>query len=477
MVKKLKIPTSNLKIVAGPYKGYNAEYRQRIRQGEFLYVIINATGEYATIPIGNIVFMMDDGKILKYINIQDNLVLGELGKEEAGEIKVAGIDETIQAKEMVEFLNDITTDSDPETDEEMEIDEDTPEASFANLQHVQKKSTELDTHPVTGFLQEFFEITGFDMDKSSVNKHSKSLQGYLKKIKNTVFNENLYKTFVMAYIFIFVNNMNIGYPVAGIKGCRIKPNDDPRYIVCVAVASGFVDPPDPDSFNINSQIKMLLKTMGTSIIPSDVGVSIVRDIKAMKINNNSKPKQVVIPRTDKKQRFPILDTSQIEKDVRNFILNKVRTIPEFTHFVDNFDSYIKGPLFAKLNTNPNLPESKMFMPFIKEYKERLAFEEDKLYQKKPRQIRITDPKNIRRDTINSINKKIKKVRKDNNLPEIKDNALRYVQENHMDIIKYTRNEIESMKLSLNTSTEADKEIINSIILYRKLYNDLLKQRT
>ncbi len=61
MVKKLDIPSKNLQITSGNYKGYYAEFKERLGdRGENITVMLNETGTYITIPIENVIFLFSD---------------------------------------------------------------------------------------------------------------------------------------------------------------------------------------------------------------------------------------------------------------------------------------------------------------------------------------------------------------------------------------------------------------------------------
>lgn len=525
MAKKLRIPSIFLRIVSGPYKGYNAEYRQRIRQGEFLYVVIAATGQFTTVPIEIVVFILEDGSLKRYVHRQKGLSLIKIGQEESGEIinipeashnptemvfnadAEDVVDDNLQvhgtSDDAYERIKSIVQDDgeDEEMDEEYLNEDEIEEQSeqymnaFNQFQQVAREHVELDNHPVTALLQQLFNLSGFNLDTVTINNHSTILKDALKgpSFENISFTTELYKTFVMAYVFIYVNNMNMGYPVV-IKDCVPSANDDPVYIICIALKSGFITTNNPDSLTIDNQIKLLTKVMNTKIIPSRGEINMTKRFASMKISGQGKSsiKPLIERKTTNFQRFPIFSRGQSEVKVKEMIIGKVKnkiktydlnsdTTSILRSFVDNFDAYIKGPLFAKLNYNPDLKESKVLIPFIREYKKRLDFEEDKFYEK-PSLSTITNsiPDNkdlieVKKTIINNINSRIISNINSGNTSDIERDALEYVLNNHMDIISYKFNDIRDMKLSLDTAGKRDREIINSILMYRKMYFDLIRK--
>lgn len=396
---KLKIPSEKLVITGNHiYKGYYAEYRSRLRQGEFLIVHLGCNGHEAAIPIGNIIFIMNDGRLLKYIPINVNgLSLVEVGKEDQGEV-VTLIEDVgspsnnkkplfLLDEESIEEMNEDIDEGDISEQIQLENTSELAEQTndkrrrssteyadtYKNIYKKTRDNVELNPHPVTDMLGIFFSLIGMQMDNVAINNHSVILQNYLKNqaFSHIIFNTYLYKMFVLAYIFIYINNLGIGYSVI-YPGCRISPNDDPTYIICVAYKSKFLDA----LVKIDEQIADLLNVMGTKIVPSDTTIGISNRFSYLRVvKNKLKP---AITRKTKFMRLPLTNTTKISNIVNKTILDKAKASGINMNSVD-FQSYISGSKYRSLLDNPESVETKAILPFVEEYKKRMEFETDKFY--------------------------------------------------------------------------------------------------
>jgi hypothetical protein len=152
---------------------------------------------------------------------------------------------------------------------------------------------------------------------------------------------------------------------------------------------------------------------------------------------------------------------------------------------DNFDVYIKGSGFKNLNNNPDLAESKIMFPFIKEYKERLGIEEEKFYRnsnktilKNGEAVRNIEDKNLKKKIMSKFNEKITNNISNNNTDE--DKVLKYVIEKSVKISKMTTIDLKELKTSLNTASDFEQKKINAVIEYRNILSKIMqdsKKRT
>lgn len=510
MVKKLKIPSRRLLISGNHfYKGYYAEYRERLRQGEFLIVHLGSTGQEITVPIENIIFLMDNAPSLRYVPVQTGLGLVEVGKEEKGEIvTVKGTDEDNSLNTPLFVIDKNQNENENENEDNSlntkrkrstssnEGDYDEPDQEYQNtfneLTNALIDSVPLNQNIITEMLQIMFSLLGFvNMNNVSINTHSMILQNHLNSpvFKKIAFNEDLYKTFVLAYIFIYINNMNLGYPLK-IEGCRLTSNDDPKFILCVAIKSGFIKPLTPD-FNINTQIAMLLNVMNTKIVPSSVNVNIGDKFSFLRVSNttkNTKEKnKPTIKLSPKQMRFPLLDKNvnlQIQVKVKNLIIEKIQYRLKndsdlenvkviLQYFIDNFDTFLSGPLFFKLNNNPELIESQILIPYIKEYKKLIDLQENIFYKNMSKTSIINSVpqlseinKDLQEKVILNVNKKLLDTVNNGIQDKVKENSILYILENYADILRLSHDNIKSLKIGLNTDNINEKIMKEAIIEYK-----------
>lgn len=510
----LKIPSEQLIITGNHiYKGYYAEYRSRLHKGEFLVVHLGCNGHEAAIPIGNIIFIMPDGKLLQYRYINNGLSLFEVGKEQAGEIIVINevpespksplyvpgpkeIEETLDDEEISEIQESSYIDKKRKASNSLDdIQESTSSPKYANsfddIAKVLRQEIPLDTHPVTELLSIFFRLVGMPMDNVAINSHSTLLKGYLSNplLDSVVFNTQLYKTFVIAYVFIYINNLNIGYPIT-YDGCRVTPNDNPSFLLCVAIKSKFLKV--NGKIDINYQIAALVKIMGTKIVPADTSLTVSNRFTFLRIQEDVKPS---FPKKSKLMRFPLLDKTenlQITTVAKNTVIEKVRksmekeTLTNVTdileRFSNRFDNYISGPGYRQLIMNPKSAESNILLPYIKEYKKRVEFEKDKFYDNMskttilnniPKDDQLTE--NLKAKVITELNSKILNDLESGTINPEYYNALQYVVKHSSNIVQLTPNGIKDLEISLISANENQAAIISCIITYKHSYLNLLKK--
>lgn len=505
MVNKLKIPSENLMIVGNNfYKGYRAEYRERLRQGEFLIVELLSTGQRTHIPIENIVFIMNDNRLVKYVLDQNGglkLVDYETGRMP---VDLSTIPEKKSSSEKFSPVEEDVDmeDSDKKTKNIEDEDEDLMTNkeylnSFQDIQTTNRETIKIEYNPISKNLEIIFNLLGFEMDNTSINHHSRYLEDILKNpfFKNITFTEDLYKTYSLAYVFIYINQMGMGYPIPK-PGCRLTPNDDPSFITCVALQSNFIKA-NPSDFSIEDQITHLLISMGSKLVPppEDLGLTSKFSLLNFRKSQQKRSAPVIKTRNIKPKlmsNFPLMAKStllQTELKTKEYIYEKIRNrIDEeenltvksvLENFKNNFDSYIKGAAFIRINNNPELMESRIIMPFVKEFKQRLELEEKKFYDKPLRQTiknskrigkRKTD--NIKDLILPRMNAGIKRILQKPDLTRIEKNALEYVLRNIEEIVKYDSNKIQSLKLDLLTANEEKTELINSVLTYIDHYKKL-----
>ena len=504
---KLKIPSKFLRIIGGPFKGYDAEFKDRLRQGEFLVVVVGATGNVATIPIQHIVFVMEDGRLLRYAPVQTGFSLVEIGKEDSGEIisirevpgspsKVSPIFIPQQNLEDNDIQNILFEESENTGDYDSGIynkdDEDSP--LIQNYEEISKKyrnTVALGEDDTTVFLSELFTLLGFEMDNVSINHHSKIVSSC---INNEILrgidvkNEEIKKSLIMAYVFVHINNMNLGYPI-NIPGVKMRPNDDPEFIVRACLKQKF----SKRITNIDSQIKIVCEILKTAVVPSYAGANEFKGISnrfgLLRISSSTKKSEPIISNIGrvKMMRFPIYEeTTKIQSEIKtkNTIIEKInKKIKESSDFIEkdiltnlknNFDSYIKGPLFKKLNNDPELLESKITIPYIREYKVKLDLEEDKFYRdanntvvknsKIPVVKRVSDDI-LKKNIMDGFNEKLTMASEKTD--NVKKNIIKSIVKNSEAIVKMDVYDIQRLNTELITADENTKQKILAMIDYRK----------
>lgn len=496
--KNLKIPSRWLKITGGPYKGYEAEYKDRLRKGEFLVVTIGATGNEATIPIQNITFIMDDGVALKY---DSSYKLVEIGKENNGQIIKITEDVSSPSRrnsvffpsenldDMIITDTDIISESgdvDDYGDEHEDIITEKKKSEEPNpyLETYEEKLQVMRNDPEEKVSETYknissiFQILGLNMDAS---EHSKSLELIFK---NDFFdgmdlgNQEVLKPFIVAYVFIQINNMDLGYPVI-IPGVAFTPNDDPGFIVSALYKTGFLT----EKTNLAPYISALLGFLNTSIIPSGSSNNGLNNLsQRFGLLRLSKNKNTKVNTTLKVMRFPIYKNTvaktQNEIKVKSKIFEKISKKLEDTNvptadkqllsgLIGNFDVYLKGKVFTTLKDNPDSIQTKTLLPYIEEYKELLECEEDIFYKKinkKPvvSTVKVSKKVNYKKIAVENMKSFIKQAMKNDN--DVKKNLIRQSFIQTMDqISKMTTDEARKLKISTKTMTDEDKSYTNSII--------------
>lgn len=546
---KLSIPSFNLMIVGGPYKGYFAEYRERLRQGESLVVVIGATGQTASIPIQNIHFLMDDGRVLKYAPVQTGLGLVEVGSGEPGQIVTVKEKKDSPSKFSPVFLpetvsEDIEFSEDDEMsgyeDEDVEEyivkklkdvnigDNNSNEKNIKNMRSDMKKnirknietmmSEDIDIStgdaPVVmlrennivaknkssdrAFIltRDLFNLLGFEMDDESVAFHSETLKKLLSHealAQVDLRNISILKTMVMAYIFIHVNNMGLGYPL-NFEGIEMRPNDDPRFISEVCYKKGYTN----GLFDIRENIRILSIISGTSIIPATVNTntminSLSSRFSLMRVSKNKSGLDLgpVIEGVGIQEtlRFPLYPESQktsAELKAKQIITSKILAKIEkngskdterkiLSNFLKNMSSYIKGPVFSRLNNNPALAESRLLMPYIEEYRDILKIEKNRFYDGK---VKTKTP--MSEDKKRLVSQMVKRYKDMAESMETPDNirfAATEIYKNIPVVVSMNNRDFEIFKAGMISSSDEYKEIIKELVAVRIDINNSSKLRT
>lgn len=591
MVNKLKIPSNRLLLVGYGYmyKGYTAFYKERIRQGEFLYVQIGETGDHITVPIGNVVFLMDDGRELQYIPFQDGLKLVDFyTKTHPGKIitieentklspskdepiflakdlnKMVIVDEDTPIKPEIldnmlddlrkstyklekrkrssspdyEFYKRRKSDDDAGDyivdDDDNDYDDEYEDQKDVTLYNdIINDNSILDQHIVTEFLNNVFTSLGFDFNTISVNQHSKILQNHISN-NNQLFNDLDYKYYAIAYVFIYVNNMNIGYPILHPSCLSIDKkayNNNTNYIMCVSKLFGFIkDKNDP---NIIIYVNDLLTKMQTQIIDEqptthqlrkeqeqeqkfinrfshvrvteqtkeEIETKASEDLSQQVRKASSRRFSPFVPKL-KKDRFPLMKRStflQLHTNVIHSICSKINTLVNtdknltnkqrniLIDFCNNINDYLKGPLFLKLKSNTLSMESVLLLPYIDEYKKRIELAENSFYDN-PREYTFysntpslsTIHNNIRTSVQSSINTYARKelvVSEINNYSKSSGSIYNKKEAenllfvlNHKDDI--LREKPEQFCINHKITKDNNKDLYNKIFEYYKTFNSV-----
>lgn len=508
---KLSIPSSNLMIVGGPYKGYFAEYRERLRQGESLVVIIGATGQTASIPIQNIHFLMDDGKVLKYVPVQTGLGLVEVGSGAPGQIVPVKEKKDSPSKFSPVFLPEtVSEDIDFSEDEEISGYNDEEEdisSGVANMsistgnapvvmlrENIIPKNKSSDK--TFSFTKDLFDLLGFEMDYESISFHVENLKKLLSHealSEVNVKNVNILKTMVMAYVFIHINNMGLGYPL-NFEGITTKPNDDPSFISEVCHKKGFTK----GLFDIRENIRILCILSGTSIIPAsrtrpDGVESLSNRFSLMRVSKNKTGiklgpviEGVGIQETLRLPLYPENQKSSAISKAKQIISSKIRAKIDkqqydenerkiLSDFLKNIDTYVKGSVFLRLNNNPDLSESMVLMPYISEYRDILRIEKDRFYDaKKTSKSSISEEK---RKAVAQMVKKYKDLAESMETPDNVRFAATEIYKNIPMVVAMNNRDFEIFKAGMSSSSDEYKEIIKELVAVRLDINNSTRLRT
>jgi hypothetical protein len=508
---KLSIPSSNLMIVGGPYKGYFAEYRERLRQGEALVVVIGATGQTASIPIQNIHFLMNDGKVLKYVPVQTGLGLVEVGSSSPGQVITIKEKKNSPSEFSPVFLPEsLSEEIDFSEDEEMtgynDEEEDivkgvadmsisTGDAPVVLLREniVPKNKSSDKTFVLT---KDLFDLLGFEMDNESVSFHVDNLKKLLAHealVEINVKNQNILKTMVMAYVFIHVNNMGLGYPL-NFEGITMKPNDDPSFITEVCYKKGYTK----DVFDIRENIRILSILSGTSIVPATTSTNVMINSLASRFSlirvSRNKSGINLGPVIDgvgiqETLRFPLYPESQktsaaykAKQIISSKILAKIekqgikdteRKI--LSDFLKNMGSYMKGSVFSRLNNNPDLAESRILMPYIAEYRDILKIEKNRFYdgRVKSKTPMTEDKKRL----VSEMIKKYKDFAESMDTPDNVRFAATEIYKNISMVVSMNNRDFEIFKAGMSSATDEYKEIIKELVVVRFDINNSYRIKT
>lgn len=380
-MKNLKIPSRFVIIIRGIFKGYTAEIDNIVHKGELLNVNIGPIGRNTTIPVEDVKFLSSDGGEWQYIKSNEGyhlqlvysssgeaLVLVEepigspgkdtalfLPEDEAMDVNrffvVEGENESGKDKDLLEI------EENPDDAEDF-INEVANNYKYANEQCAREAVHKISGNVEVDYLDDFFSVLGFTLDNLSINTHYYRLKNALQAIANIygiTTNNITIKIYIVAYIFLWVNNMGIGYPIE-IDGCRQTSNDDPRFIMCVGKRSGFIEAVDLQPF-----IEQLANVMDCRIIQSVVNVeSLTNRFNLASVKSkNTKVTKVTNRAAIAKTKNYVLSHVTIAMRKANTNENKI-----LQHFYDNFNEII-------LNVNhPFLKEKgvkSLIIPFINDY--------------------------------------------------------------------------------------------------------------
>jgi len=377
--------------------------------------------------------------------------------------------------------------------------------SYEQETQTQRDMVVEDPHQFTKFLNQLFSIIGIDMDKTSINIHSRSLQDINRKMKSQEISENLYKLKVISYVFIYMNQLNLGYPKTGIAGCETRANDDPEYILCVSVKTKFLDESLAKKQMIIPYINEMLDIMEVDIVPSGSSKIFVEKefnkedkmisqfsrtaiSPVVEFSNKKRKLRTVkkIPKTSYRNiELSVKDLifSKIDKEIKNS--NNFEKINYLEDLKKNFEEYIKGPMFLQIKNNPRTEKSKILAPFIKQYKDIIDLEEDEYYNnpvgytilnsRVPKQKYID---NITEQVAMDLNKRLIQKLKNNNFNSSKEKQqIEYVLKNVSNIIKWTPYILKRKKIILKTAfSEKERYLTEYAIEYKQTLNDLVNDR-
>lgn len=454
-MSNIKIPEHDfLYIVKGLYKGYECEYRSRIHKGLFLEVVLFSNGNEITIPIEYVVFVTKLKENLQYFpNHNGGFILKNLNDNTSQKIT-----KEIESVKRTQSENSVSEVMVPGTFSQEYIE---PEYVTINNENV-----------LNVFLKEFSDLLGFDFNNTFINTHALQLSNSLDKM-NVVLNSEDKKKFVVAYIFVFLNNSGLGYNNLNIK-CEITPNDDPKYIYCMSLLTKFISV----EYKIENYIKYLLGLLETKIIPS------------MKSNYNktSRIYNNIVTKKYKPMRFPLLNKPEldiitlnvkqkvikkIEQDISYFMgeeLNIVRT-----DFINNYERYIN---------RENIINNNVIQSYLNLHKELLEIEKNKFYDA-PVKYALKNTANVKKNSFKKqihdylyeeLSKKISKTKERTDL-----DILVYLQSNLNKILSLNTYQLEEYTALLNNEVvniTQKKKIMNIIALYNgyiKLNKALIKK--
>lgn len=527
---KIKIPSKNALIYGHYlYKGYYCNIIERNnKSGDVLNVLLITSGSRVPIHINNLIFIMPDGEKFVYENKDGVYTLKKFSEHKDTLLSMTEDLSKLHFKEMPtkDTLLDMTKElstaeytynsesSTPKSSSssKMSIQEEEPAENelligYNHLEHIRNDiSINDDIYTKNFFI--LVTILGLDFDNTSVNIHGKKLQeienhkALLGYPRDT---EKFIKTLCMVYIFIHLNNLDIGIPVA-MKDCDRTPGDDPRYLICICMKNKYIQTEEFTSEFIELT-KVILKILNTEIVPSIsldsqsnkrvhqrnniIHKTLTKKTVTKQFKAKGKLKSMVLT---KLKSIPKKELSSTEKYVKDDIVSRLKIelqtfsgtnkkIMEF--IVDNFENLVQPRNYAKL-LEQNEPVAKIVKPFINEYK---------------RQVRIIDSHNqvekvpvnddfiiseISRKLGKSINEQMeinknktyssqKDKEYDNNTVEI----LKYLHSNLNDIVNMSNKDIQLLldKFSLSIlSRDFHKRLIDEIIIVRNNTRKLIEDQ-
>ena len=362
----IKIPKhSFLYIASGPFKGYQAEYRNKYHGGKTITVLL-LTGIEIYQNIDNVVFINNIGEEFQYFKTSDD------------DYTLKNLKTDIEQEQ-----DDSTFFQEVEKKSSKRISIELVPGTFEQ-EYIEKDWVSLKSDNLTTYLSDFLNILDFSFNNSFINTHSSNLD-ILLTTNNIVLDEISKKKYCVAYVFIFINNLNIGYnnEIRWInnKGeeCKITSNDDPSYVYCVSISSKFITEPE---YDLKVYIENLLLLMKTNIYPS---IKINEKLNKKSIILNSKSKSEV---KIKFMRFPILNEKNkndifknIKIYIKNTLINKIKN--DILDSSNESENIIRQKFIKNFNYYIDNNKNKVNLDnygYINIYNSFLEIEKDKFYK-------------------------------------------------------------------------------------------------
>jgi hypothetical protein len=460
---RYKIPSKNILIVSGPYKGYYAFIVERIRE-VFVRCILNASGREIFEPLTNIIFLFK-GKKLQYIPIQTGLSLKIVTQDRTGNFVYTP----------TSIIEDHFPSSNPEIPDESYSDVE-EQVSYDHLEQIESIIPLDISNEFAELLSTFFNsILHMNMTNSTINLHAKKLQDIF--VKSRIVGGKIIRKFLtIAYVFVYINNMNIGYSVI-YPQCRITPNDDPDFIICVSYTSKFLDEQEEsfNTFKINFHVyvDVILDYTKTTIIPSRPIIPI-KKFSRMKVSKKTTKKFYIQKQPEKFMKFPSFDDTEVKLKIKNGIISRLKKTkqprwskPYIEDFVENFNDYTQGKIYGKINeiTEPRSKIAELLIPYIKEYKDTLELAEERFYL----DVKKKSIPDITQDKLLSESIKEVKSRLQSTTPS---KSKEYLINNINSIAHLSNIKLKEIKNSIKYSTHTGHDIDrlkNTIFIYSKIH--------
>ena len=177
-MSNLKIPTHKfLFITNGPYKGYEADFRMRLHKGEFVELILHATGETIIVGVVNVKFITEHGSEFQYFPTSNGgFTLKELEKSNR-KITYQLIEEENKGMSPV-FLPDIAKldiQSDSEVNSENDSDSGSESESDTDSDTSEKESRSEQKMVAGTFEQELIELEWISLGQDIMTKNLSEL--------------------------------------------------------------------------------------------------------------------------------------------------------------------------------------------------------------------------------------------------------------------------------------------------------------